>query len=99
MKTFSDIFEALHGPAEVGRIIGVSTEHASIMKRRGSIPPAYWSRLIDGVKAKGISGIDWELLATLTAIRRLGGEATTSENTTMPKPNEVITEKAREALP
>jgi hypothetical protein len=52
MSTVSAIFERLGGPAKVGRVIGKSTEHATIMRRRGSIPVRYWPALM-AVRPKG----------------------------------------------
>lgn len=46
MKTVHDLFARLGGPAKVGRIMGVTTEHATAMRRRLSIPPEYWPALV-----------------------------------------------------
>lgn len=54
MQTVDAIFDALGGPAEIGRIIGKSTEHASSMKRRGSIPVDYWPRLAEAAFERGL---------------------------------------------
>ncbi len=43
------IFEALGGPAAVGRLIGKSTEHAATLRRRRSIPVRYWPKIIGSV--------------------------------------------------
>jgi len=40
------------GPAAFARLIGVTTEHASAMKRRQSIPVSYWPSLIESSPAK-----------------------------------------------
>lgn len=52
MQTVDDIFAELGGPAEVGRIIGKSTEHAASMKRRRSIPVDYWPPIIEAAREK-----------------------------------------------
>jgi hypothetical protein len=70
MNTFDDLFEKCGGPAQVGRMIGVPTEHATAMKRRGSIPAAYWPKLISSAAEGGIEGISYEALARLAAQRR-----------------------------
>ena len=61
--TVADIFEALGGPAEVGRAIGITTEHASSIRRRGSIPVIYWPRIITHAKKAKIKSVTYEALA------------------------------------
>ena len=46
MPSVAGIFDAFDGPAAVGRAIGVTTEHAASMRRRGSIPVGYWPDLL-----------------------------------------------------
>lgn len=60
MITVDIIFERFGGPAELGRAIGKSTEHATLMRRRGSIPPIYWSKLIDVAAERGLADITYE---------------------------------------
>lgn len=50
MDAVSAIFASLGGPAAVGRIIGKPVEHATLMRRRRSIPVAYWPALIEATK-------------------------------------------------
>jgi hypothetical protein len=69
MKTVDDIFDAFNGPAEVARTIGKRTEHATAMRRRKSIPVAYWPRLVDGAKARGLNGITYDALVAAHAER------------------------------
>jgi len=69
MKTVDDIFNAFNGPAEVARTIGKRTEHATAMRRRGSIPVAYWPSLVVGAKARGLSGITYDALVAVHAER------------------------------
>lgn len=66
MSTVSDIFERLGGPAKVGGAIGKSTEHAAIMRRRGSIPVRYWSALMAAKPPKGKSVTYADLVAAHT---------------------------------
>jgi hypothetical protein len=40
------LFSELGGPAGVGRMLGIATEHAAAMKRRGSIPIEHWPVMI-----------------------------------------------------
>jgi hypothetical protein len=62
MITVETIFERFGGAAEVGRILGKSTEHAVQMRRRDSIPPRYWPTLIDAAQKRKIRGITHEAL-------------------------------------
>jgi predicted XRE-type DNA-binding protein len=55
ISSISDLFEKFGGHAAVGRAIGVTTEHASLMKQRKSIPVARWQ---DVIKAASLAGID-----------------------------------------
>ncbi len=55
ISSISDLFEKFGGPAAVGRAIGVTTEHASLMKQRKSIPVARWQ---DVIKAAALAGIE-----------------------------------------
>lgn len=70
MKTIEDVFEAFGGPAKVGQAIGVSTEHASAMKRRRSIPDIYRPALVAKARERRIAGITYESLTLLHAEQR-----------------------------
>lgn len=67
MNTLDSIFAAFGGPAEIGRAIGKSTEHAAAMRRRGSIPVGYWQPLIRAAREKGLDGVTYESLALIHA--------------------------------
>jgi|SanBayMetagenome_1026888.scaffolds.fasta_scaffold246849_1 hypothetical protein len=54
MNTIDELFDAIGGVAEVGRVIGKRTEHASVIKRRGSVPVRYWPALMAAAEEKGI---------------------------------------------
>jgi len=60
IPTIPDLISEMGGPAAFARLIGVTTEHASLMKRRRSIPVAYWQPLLDSQagKALGLSADD-----------------------------------------
>jgi hypothetical protein len=75
MNTFDDLFQKLGGPAQVGRVIGVTTEHTTSMKRRGSIPARYWPALISRCAANRVSGVTYKVLARLAAGRRSANAA------------------------
>jgi hypothetical protein len=65
MSMIDVVFSAFGGPSKVGRAIGVSTEHAAAMKRRGSIPVGYWPDLISAARERQIPGITYESLTHL----------------------------------
>lgn len=62
MLTVDDIFKEFGGPAEMGRVIGKTTEHAASMRRRGSIPVDYWPKIIEAARERGIEIISHETL-------------------------------------
>lgn len=74
MQTVAALFDEFGGPAKVGQAIGVSTEHASAMKRRESIPVDYWPDLIAWARINSIRGVTYETLA-LMHVRRERAEA------------------------
>lgn len=66
----ANVFSALGGAAQVGRTLGVTTEHAAGMVRRGSIPVAYWPKLVVAAQKRGLSWITYETLTHLHASGR-----------------------------
>jgi hypothetical protein len=62
-----DVFSALGGAAEVGRAIGVTTEHAAGMARRGSVPVVYWPQLVAAARRRKLSWVTFETLTHLHA--------------------------------
>lgn len=74
------IFAALGGPAAVGRIIGKPVEHTTLMRRRRSIPVAYWQALIEHAEAERIDGVTYASLVAAhvpapVALRQATGAA------------------------
>jgi hypothetical protein len=67
MDTVSDIFDALDGPAALGRALGVNPSTASEMKRRGTIPGEYWALLVEHARAIGRDDISYEAVARIHA--------------------------------
>ncbi|WP_373325086.1 carph-isopro domain-containing protein [Methylobacterium organophilum] len=78
METVADIFAALGGPSAVARTLGVRQSTASEMKRRNSIPPEYWVRLVGAAQAKGIDDLSFERLAIVHAEARSKASASTA---------------------
>ncbi len=62
MQTVAEITAAFGGPAELGRAIGVTTEHAAQMRRRNSVPVRYWPKLIEAAAGRGVGGLTYEAL-------------------------------------
>lgn len=54
ITSVDSLIDKIGGPALLGRAIGVSTEHASVMKQRKSIPVAWWSALIESEAGKAL---------------------------------------------
>lgn len=48
--------------------VGVGYESAKAMRRRSSIPPAYWKRMVDAARDRGIDGVNYERLAEIVAL-------------------------------
>lgn len=67
METIADIFDALKGPAAVGRALSVGASTASEMKRRASIPAEYWAQLVEHAQSVGRHDITYETLALVHA--------------------------------
>lgn len=67
METIAHIFDALGGPAAVGRALSVGASTASEMKRRGAIPAEYWAQIVEHAKAVGRPEITYEFLAFVHA--------------------------------
>ena len=67
LNTWEQVFDAMGGPAEVGRAIGKSTEHAAAMLRRGRVPSPYWWDLVQDAKARNIVGVTHETLSRIDA--------------------------------
>lgn len=50
--------------------LGVPYGTAKAMRRRGSIPPEHWSRVVAAASDRSIDGVSMERLAALRAARR-----------------------------
>lgn len=70
MRTVSDIFDAVGGPAKMASILGVKPSASTEMKRRGRIPAWHWERLVDGCRAAGVRGVNYDFLVDIHAKSR-----------------------------
>lgn len=69
MMTFRDVIDAFDGPTRFAAAIGIEPFHAQTMKNRGSIPPAYWTRVVEAA-AREDKNITYETLAQIAARRQ-----------------------------
>ena len=67
IHTTASLFDDLGGPAEVGRALGIKTEHAASFVRRKRIPPRYWPSLLSALRGKGIELSEADLLRVYNA--------------------------------
>lgn len=74
MNTVADVFDLWGSAVQLAADIGVSDSHARAMKRRNSIPPAYWAALVSAAERRGFQDITFELLAELSAKKRAASE-------------------------
>jgi hypothetical protein len=63
------LYSELGGPAAVGRMLGISTEYAAAMKRRGSIPLEHWPVMIMSPIGKTLGVTEARLLFAHTSVR------------------------------
>ena len=64
--TVSEIINAFGGPTPFGKACGFERHpgaRGGDMRQRGSIPPAYWLRLVDEAARQQIEGVIYEALA------------------------------------
>lgn len=54
ITSVDELIDLIGGPAALGRAIGITTEHASVMKQRKSIPVARWGSLIRSEAGKSL---------------------------------------------
>lgn len=67
--TVSDLMALWPSDAEFARDAGIAPKHASMMKRRGSIPDDYRPGVIDAALRRGIEGVTYERLTLMHAKR------------------------------
>lgn len=65
MQTIGDLIDLFGGNAKFAAIIGKGPSTASEMRRRGSIPVAYWPTIVAEAASRGITGINHDLLVRL----------------------------------
>lgn len=70
MESFQSVIEALGGPPSFAEAIGVTENHARVMKSRNSIPAEYWHPIVLAAQAKGLADITHEALARIAAAKR-----------------------------
>lgn len=61
--TISSLIDTWSTIAEFATEVGCGYEAARQMRRRESIAPEHWAKVIDAAAAKGIAGVTYEWLA------------------------------------
>lgn len=69
MNSFSEVIGQWETTADFAKDIGVQYVSAAAMKRRNSIPSAYWEQTVEAAKRRGIKGVTLQLLARLARKR------------------------------
>jgi hypothetical protein len=67
-KSFSDLINAWGG-THLQADIGVKAGLPSVWKHRNSVPARYWPRLVTAAEKRGIPGITFDLLESLSDAR------------------------------
>lgn len=71
MASVDEIFRAFGGPASLAKVMGVTTEHASAMRRRRSIPVKYWPAILRADRSEFNTSINNQYLIDAHASREL----------------------------
>lgn len=69
MDSFASIITAFGGPADFARAIGITANHAGVMKSRDYIGSEYWGRTVRAAKRQGVEGVSLETLARIDEAR------------------------------
>lgn len=77
MNSFAEIIDALGGPAQYGRAVGITTERAAEHRSRNTVSPVHWPKLIDAAQRHGI-GLSHADLTRIYAERRQARERAAS---------------------
>lgn len=72
ISTFEQLIDSWPKPpiATFARDIGITVEHGATMRRRGSIPPVHWPKVVEAAQGRGIAGVTIEALAKLAIKKR-----------------------------
>lgn len=66
-SSFSELIARWPNVSKFAEDIKAPYQTAAAMKRRDSIDPNYWPKLIETARARGIKGVTWERLAKMAA--------------------------------
>lgn len=70
VSSFIEVIEALGGPAEFAREVGMKPNTAKMARARGSIAPNWWPQVVAAARVHGRDDITIERLAELAIQRR-----------------------------
>lgn len=80
MKSFVAIIDAFgKKPSAFAGAVGITANHAAVMRSRGFIPPEYWQATVRAATERGIGGVTLEALAGLAERRRPAPSAPVSQ--------------------
>lgn len=68
--THTDILAKWKRTADFAADLGIQYGTAKAIRRRGFIPPSYWSRLVAAASERGFSGVTLKALADLAEQRK-----------------------------
>lgn len=69
MHSAGDILSLWPRDADVARDIGAPYQTVSAWRRRGTIPPSYWQKLLTAARRRGLSQLTTDVLAGIYAMR------------------------------
>ena len=67
MNRIADLFDLWPSEAEIARAVGVHPRNVWAWKNRRSIPVEHWAALIHDAEARGIEGVNAEMLVSIHA--------------------------------
>ena len=67
MNRIADLFDMWPSEAEIARAVGVHPRNVWAWKNRRSIPVEHWAALIHDAEARGIEGVNAEMLVSIHA--------------------------------
>ena len=72
---FASIIDGLGGPNGFADAVGITRNHAAVMRLRNVIPPMYWAAVVKAAAARQLDGVTYEALGAMYAQKRRPVEA------------------------
>lgn len=70
MNSFDELIGLWPTAEAFAQDLGISGQHARAMKRRNNIDQKYWVGVVEAAIKRGFSGVDYEVLARISAQKR-----------------------------